>query len=287
MKYCPKCNANYADETYEFCLQDGTLLVELADSQSSPTVFLPDEQQTQVKIKPTEQVQFYPPTQGKDWQSSQVTQIPPQNVPPPVQTSPERSNTAKVIFLTAFAMLTLFGAGFGAWYFISNRQPEIAENKTPNIQNKPTANRTATPTPSATATPTPKPEINTEKIKSEISDELDDWRSATEAGDISAVMEHYADSVSFYGAQKSKSTVRSDKQTAFNKYDSMEVIISNKRITPDESGEKATAVFDKEWTFTGEKVYAGKVQSQFQFVKKDGKWLISGEKDLKVYYVDK
>ena len=100
-------------------------------------------------------------------------------------------------------------------------------------------------------------------------------------------MNNYANSVSFYGSQKSKATVRNDKQTAFNKYDSMEVSLSKISVTPDASGEKATAVFDKEWTFTGEKVYEGKVQSQFQFTKSGGKWLITSEKDLKVYYVRK
>ena len=76
MKYCPKCQTTYEDETYEFCLEDGAVLVEYSEAQSSPTVSL-DEQQTQIKIKPTEQVQFFPPTQAQDWQSSQVTQISP------------------------------------------------------------------------------------------------------------------------------------------------------------------------------------------------------------------
>lgn len=288
MKYCPKCQTNYADETYEFCLQDGTLLV---NSSDSPTVFL-DEQPTQVKLNPTEQVQFYPPTQAQDWQASQVTQIPSQQIsPPPIQspTPPQKSNTARIVFLTALAMFALFGGGFGAWYFIANRQPEIAENKTPNTPNKPTATRTPTPKPSATATPTPTPtpEIDAEKIKSEVTDALNNVKTATENGDIESLMSNYANSISFYGSQKSKATVRKDKEDAFNKYDSMEVSLSQIRVTPDASGEKATAVFDKEWSFIGEKVYEGKVQSQFQFVKSGGKWLITSEKDLKVYYVNK
>jgi ketosteroid isomerase-like protein len=284
MKYCPKCNANYTDETYEFCLQDGTLLVESSDAQSSPTVFLPEEQETQVKIKPTEQIQFFPPTQGQDWQSSQVTQI-----PPPIQNQnqpPQKSNTSRTVLLTALAMLLLFGTSFGVWYFLRGMAGDVAENRTPEIQNKQTATRTPSPKPT-TATPTPTPEIDAEKIKAEIAGELEDWRTATEAGDINAVMNHYADSISFYGAQKSKATVRNDKQTAFNKYDSMEISISNKRISADASGEKAVAVFDKQWSFIGENVYEGKVQSEFKFVKSGGKWLITSEKDLKIYYVNK
>lgn len=288
MRYCPKCQTTYADETYEFCLQDGTLLVNDSDAQSSPTVFL-DEQQTRVKVNPTEQVQFFPPTQGQNWQSSQVTQIPPEQIPPPIQPQPEKSNTAKTVFLTAITMLVLFGGSFGAWYFLGGKSAEVAENKPANNQNKPAATRTPTPKPteSATPTPTPTPKIDADKIKSEVSDTINDWKSSTENGDINSVMSIYADSISFYGSQKSKATVRNDKQTAFDKYDSMEINISNLRITPDDSGEKATAVFDKEWTFIGEKTYDGKVQSQFQFTKSGGKWLITSEKDLKIYYVNK
>lgn len=286
MKYCPKCQTNYEDETYEFCLEDGAVLVEYSEAQSSPTVFL-DEQQTQVKIKPTEQVQFYPPTQAQDWQSSQVTQISPQNIPSPIQSQPPppKSNMAGAVFLTIFGMVALFGAGFGAWYFLGGKQTEVPQNKNTS---SPNATRSTSPKPSANAnTPTPTPELDAVKIKSEVTDAINSWKSATENGDINSVMSFYADSISFYGSQKSKATVRGDKQAAFNKYDSMEITLSNLRITPDASGEKATAVFDKQWVFTGEKVYAGKVQSQFQFVKSGNRWLISGEKDLKVYYVEK
>ncbi len=60
------------------------------------------------------------------------------------------------------------------------------------------------------------------------------------------------------------------------------------KVTPDASGEKATAVFDKEWNFEGaEKYSAGKVQQQLTLGKIGGRWLITGEKDLKTYYVEK
>ena len=111
MRYCPKCQTNYADETYEFCLQDGTLLVNYSDAQSSPTVFLA-EQQTQV---------------------SQVTQIPSEQIPPPIQPQTEKSNTTRTVLLTAFVMLTLFGGGFGAWYFLGGKTPQVVENKSLNV----------------------------------------------------------------------------------------------------------------------------------------------------------
>jgi hypothetical protein len=34
MKHCPKCNFNYADETLEFCLEDGSRLINLASKST-------------------------------------------------------------------------------------------------------------------------------------------------------------------------------------------------------------------------------------------------------------
>lgn len=77
--------------------------------------------------------------------------------------------------------------------------------------------------------------------------------------------------------------MRSDKENAFRQYSGIRLSISNLTVTPDASGERATAVFDKEWVFDGERRFAGKVQSQMQFKKVNGQWLITGERDLRQY----
>ncbi|MDQ3322521.1 MAG: hypothetical protein M3525_08855, partial [Acidobacteriota bacterium] len=70
-------------------------------------------------------------------------------------------------------------------------------------------------------------------------------------------------------------------------YDSVNIDISNLKITQDESGENATALFDKEWNFEGDASNSsGKVRQQLTFSKIGGKWLITGERDLRVYYVN-
>lgn len=291
MKYCPKCQTNYDDASYDFCLQDGERLVELSSSTDMPTIAL-SEEQTIASIKPTEQVRFDVPTNPQNL-PPQVTQISPQFQTPPQTAPSQKTNTTQAVLLTALGMIALFGAAIGGWYFFGNRQTEITENRNIGTQNSnnQNSNRSPSPKPStntnAAKTPTPTPEVDAEAVKSEVSSVLYDWKSATESGDIDDCMSHYADSISFYGSQKSRNTVRGEKQAAFNKYDSMSINLSNMSITPDASGEKATAVFDKEWVFTGEKVYAGKVRSQFQLVKSGGRWLITSEKDVKIYYVRK
>ncbi len=117
---------------------------------------------------------------------------------------------------------------------------------------------------------------------------IDEWESASENLDLDGNLSQYADTVDYYkGGRVSIGKVRADKQRAFEQYDSINFKITNIKVTPDASGEKATAVFDKEWTFEGaDKYSAGKVQQQMTLNKISGKWLITGEKDLKTYYVE-
>jgi hypothetical protein len=73
---------------------------------------------------------------------------------------------------------------------------------------------------------------------------------------------------------------------AYERYEVIDIQLDNIKITP-ESETSASATFDKTWTFkSSKKVSTGSVQQEFTFIKKDGKWLIDGEKDVKVYYVN-
>ena len=40
MKICPKCNETYADDNLNFCISDGEYLVEVNNSEASPTMVL-------------------------------------------------------------------------------------------------------------------------------------------------------------------------------------------------------------------------------------------------------
>lgn len=277
MKQCPNCRTTYTDDSLQFCLQDGTPLTFVANAEQPPVAW--NEPETVVRQRPD------------DWRQSQVTQIHP---------APKKSNTAKVVFLTAFVMLLLFGGAVGAWLLLKNRSGEVAANlnanNSTNLSNRtnstssPEASPKISPTRTAnsnatTATPTPK--IDTEQIKSDVSDRVFAWKFALESGGLNSFMSNYADRLDYYYNSRGvgSGTVRGDKQRAFALYDTFRVKISNLRVTPDASGEKATAVFDKEWQFEGSDNYsAGKVQSQLQFTKIGGKWYVSGEKDLKLYY---
>ena len=303
MKHCPTCQTNYADDTLRFCLQDGTPLAEFSN-QSVPTVFL-TESETLVSPKRVEPLGQTPP----NWEQSQVTRV-----SSPLS-EPKKSNTAIAVLLTALGMFLLFGvAGIGAWLYFKNGKTEVAQNKnfsSPNsngqiFDSNTNSNKNSkispspsdspkisspSPSPLATMTPVvmPTSDFNPEQAKKDVSSKIYSWKSAAESRNLNAYMGNYADTVDYYNKRGASSGfVRNDKQRAFNAFDNMKINLSNMRVSPDSSGESATAVFDKEWVFEGAGKYnAGKVQTQLQLRKIGGQWLITGEKDLKVYYVDK
>ena len=129
--------------------------------------------------------------------------------------------------------------------------------------------------------------VDKEQVKRDVSQKVDSWKSAAESLNLNGYMSNYAGTVDYYNKKgASLSTVRADKQRAFSTYDSMKITLSNMNVTPDATGETATAVFDKEWVFSGAKYSAGKVQTQLKLKKISGQWLITGERDLKVYYTE-
>ena len=294
MKVCPICQSRYTDDTLQFCLQDGANLINEASENSMPTVAFTDEE-TVVKAKQVENPAFdmQNSRQSQSWQPDGAA-----NSQPAVR----KSNTALIVITTILATIVIFGAaGFGAWLYFANKT-EVAQNT--NVKNSfpknsvknsnensavfppSNADETANAQPTATKTPAPR-EFDPEVVKDEVSDTVDSWASLTESRNISAYMNYYADTVDYYSKKGvSAGAVRADKQRAFSAYNTIEMNVSNMRVTPDASGETATAVFDKEWYFeNSEKSSEGKVQSELRLRKIGGAWKITSERDLKVYYV--
>jgi hypothetical protein len=286
MKICPQCQTSYTDDSLRFCLQDGTPLQ--FDSASAPTV----------AWKEPETVVRNPTT----WQ------------PAPEKSEPRKSRLGLAIFLTALVMLGLFGIGaIGAFIYFRNADSGFAKIPTPPVVNKSpspnlntnvltnansitvanaNSNANVAATPTATPTPTPKPTIDpgvSKQIREDVGNVIDEWKAAAENLDLDSHMNQYAPMVDYYRAGKIRlAQVRADKEKAFSRFESINVEISDLTITPDATGENAIAVFDKEWTFdTVERTFSGKVRQQLTLTKTAGAWKISGEKDLKVYFLDR
>jgi len=98
-------------------------------------------------------------------------------------------------------------------------------------------------------------------------------------------MDRYAETVDYYNHHSvGRDVVRKDKQRAFSMFNSINVTISNMDVSLGPDGQTAAAAFDKQWVFIGDHRNEGKVRSQLTFRKVNGEWLITGERDLKVYY---
>ncbi|HEX8287274.1 MAG TPA: hypothetical protein VF556_04725 [Pyrinomonadaceae bacterium] len=300
MKYCPNCQTRYTDDTLRFCLQDGTPLAE--DSIEAPPTVAFGETETIVapkQVEPLPTVQSE--TSAPNWGQNQTTRLPPQQTAPP-----KKSKTFLLVILAALGTLFLLGVGgIGAWLYLRNNSGDVVKN---TAANNPVVNTNANvksnvkTSPSPIATPkndvnsnavntnvnSAPPKVDAEQVKKEVSSRVNSWVSLTQSRNINAYMNLYAPTVDYYNRRGvSSSAIRADKQRAFGNYDSIEMNISNLNVTTDASGESATAVFDKEWVFEGDASYsAGKVQSQLQLKKINGQWLITSERDLKVYYTE-
>jgi len=302
MKHCPNCQTSYTDDTLKFCLQDGSPLAEGSNLVSdTPTVAFNNEEtvMSSRRVEPIRVPIQTTPLPNRE-PIRQTTVVP----PPPAA----RKSNIPLIALTALLTLLALGA-LGAWFYMNDRKTEVAVN----VNTAPKVNRSSDsnlavnaevpvndkesnanftePTRTPNSTPTPKATINPETaqaVTEDVKNTVGEWENASESLDLDGHLSQYAETVDYYTAGKTGlSRIRADKQKAFEAYDLINFNITNMKITPDATGEKATAVFDKEWTFEGaEKNSSGKVQQQLTLNKINGKWLITGERDLKVYYIN-
>jgi hypothetical protein len=286
MMICPTCNARYEDDTLKFCLEDGTPLVPGAVTEA-PTVAFGDIE-TVVS-----------PRGGGGGQASGGWD-PSRPAPSFVSRPPARkSNTGLAVLLTALGMLIIFGiVGAGAWVYFSGRKGESSQNNSltsigtnNNATTNSKPNTRSSPSPAvngwSNTSPSPAEPANAEEVKKEVAKTIFTWKSTAESHDLDSYMGNYADTVDYYlkkGA--SRAFVRSDKQKAFDLFDSINVDITNVTVTPGPTGQEASAVYDKEWEFEGKKRSAGKVRQEMQFKKVNGEWLITAEKDIKIYYTE-
>ena len=305
MKICPQCQTAYTDDNLQFCLQDGARLTAQSDSQDfgeTETVVSPKYTPDKTLVSPG----FSTNKVNVDWQQTGNPGSNNFNIPFSDQ-QPPKSKTGLTVALTILVTLLLVGGGIAGYYFyrrsqktetaqnINNNSVQVNANSSNKKTNANAANANADwnkTTPSPTATPTPQPTLDPQEkkeVETGVKTVIEDWKDSTENLDLDSHISSYADTVDYYNAGKvSSDKVRADREKAFSTYDNLKVNIDNVKITPDATGKKAVVVFDKEWNFyNDEKSNSGKVQQQLTFEKINGSWLITGEKDLKVYYVEK
>jgi hypothetical protein len=299
MKLCPLCKNRYTDDTLVFCLQDGAPLVAASNPESGePTVSFGEGD---IPPRRTENAGA-----GMDDLPENDDIETRERIPRTVAETgaADRSNTLRTVLATIAAMIALFVVigGIGAiYYFVSgggasNASKSAMPGSDSNAADANGETTVPTPVPSATATvkptatPQASPTIDRETVRSAVERRLAVWKRAAEHRDLDALLSCYSDKLDYYFSRRGveKSFVRNNKSGAFEKYDTISITISNLSITVGDRGDSAIATFDKGWRFEGGgKVSKGMVRSQVSFkLFGNGAWLINGEKDLKVYFVD-
>lgn len=270
MKVCPKCNSSYTDETLNFCLTDGVPLLEQESLskenwQEAETIFdanLEVHQFPQRDTSPNSKSETNSKLHLKtnSFSTSQAAKSRPYLFP----------------LLGVLAVLLAVGGIFW-WLYVNPSPPANVANKQ-NPTGQKDSKRTTVPL-------TPEQE---NQVKKEVSDFLENWRATNEKKDIEKHISHYANTLEIYYDKSGvdKNIVRSDRLRAYQRYESISLGIDNAKVTP-ESADSATIVFDKTWTMkSAEKTSTGSVQQELHVNKQSNKWLINGEKDLKVYYIN-
>lgn len=314
MKRCPTCQRTYTDDSLRFCLQDGTALLSesSASFDASATLVLPEGggarggEPPPTEVLGQQKAQTLPMPNAAQTAPPQPPRATVHDAPEATVHSPQAQSSALVIGLAAtVAILLLALGGMGAWMLLrddkggatkearsgdkQNDTTEQAANGNGRAASSPSpvpSSQTPTPSPTATATAPP---VDQAAIRAQVTDTLNAWAAASMAHDIERHMSYYAGTLDQYysSTNVSSARVRAERERAYAIYSTIDIRLSNISVTVDTSGERANATFDKTWNFTGSKYSSGSVQQRIWLTKIGGRWLITGEKDLKVYYVNK
>ena len=312
MKRCPTCQRAYADESLSFCLEDGALLLSEGNGPatiSDPNATIPASSPSHRSSFPTE-VLDAGTVKSETILRSQPTLAEEPRVTArdvfgstPTAPPPTAHNTTLVVGLTVIATLILLAlGGVGAWFLFKGDKPtgptqtELNQNQNhgaqPPIVNS-NLNNTAIPdanTSPATSVSPVASQVDVAAVRDQVTAVLNGWTSDSRAHDLDTHMSYYADTLdTYYNASNvDASRVRADRARAYALYTTIDIELSNLKITADPGGDTASAVFDKTWTFEGsEKYSSGSVHQKIWLTKIAGRWRITGEKDLQVYYVNR
>lgn len=306
MKHCPTCQRRYADDTLNFCLEDGAPLAPVNPSTDETLTLDAGEPPPTEILDPAFAQTLKARSQPGATARQEARDTRRDEAPHFAATAPTARSTTSVVAVTVVATILLLGlGGLGAWLLLRD-STEVAgggsQNTTPTPGYTPTPTPTGTSTPPASPTPTsPSPTPTPQPTRTpgggettgasrEVAGALEGWRRTMSTPDVDAHMVYYADVLHTYYNSRNVGVqvVRDNVARAFSTYSSRDVRISNLQIEVDASGERAVATFDKTFEFRSPgKTYAASGLNRFWYEKMGGRWLITGEKDLKIYYVNK
>jgi ketosteroid isomerase-like protein len=262
-------------------------------SDAPPTEIIRPEDMPTANIEqavPTTEQQRARPTALNGSQQPSVT-----GMAAPAPTA--RSNTPVVALSIVVAVLLIALGGIITWVMMRDRRQTEQQQTRTTTSNQTETRQSNTPpvnsnanTSVATATPQASPSVDVAAAQKEIQSVLNAWAAAVRQRNLDEHMKYYAGTLDVYynATNVSRDRVRDEREAAFSKYTSMDMQVSNLTIQVEPQGTRATATFDKTFEFSNdEKTFSGSGLNRFWFTKTGGLWRITGEKELKNYYVNK
>jgi ketosteroid isomerase-like protein len=273
MKYCSLCQTQYSDETMQFCLQDGTLLTSAAKQSTIDTIAF-NNPLTIEKIQQTEEMRVQLP-----FQTQQRIESP----------QAENKKSLRMFWTIGLPILVVFGiAGLGSVFYLNKQNTADKVFASNTIDKKVSANTSSVETVADNPKQTQPAASENGEPKEEISEFINSWKKAFESRNLTEFTAKYAEKVDYLERNETElKEIRSEMQKIFTDYKEIELTLSNLHIAIDAEDDKATAIFDKEWSYESEKdLLEGKQHIKLQFEKIANDWKIVSEKVLKTYYVE-
>jgi hypothetical protein len=281
VRACPECGAE-------------TPLISGPGSQTLPLRAGPDFNAGELAAQPSPQ--FLPPPRFSDAAGSPSFQPRPAAHAVPADSQSRPSRTPLVVAVSVLATVCVMAVGFiavRAWLTkdqaAGRRRVEIVTPAAAAPMPSATATQAAGSQPAASSPSAVNTTADARAIEQEVTAALNGWAAASEAHDLDAHMSYYADTLDTYYrlSNVSSARVRADRARAYDTYSRLNVRLSRVEVTPYASGARAEAVFDKTFEFESDsKRLTGSVRQEVWLSKINGRWLITGEKDLQVYYLN-
>ena len=241
-----------------------------------------------------------------------VPPAPPESAPVKSTQSPVPKNTPgplNIVIVTAVFVLLAIVYGsiliYSLFYNLFNipearkspciEKPVISASATPSGSGAYSSHGSNSPSPSASVeqpapslspvqpSPLPSPPAADEK---EVRTILADYNRSMEEKDLLRHISYYADRLDVYYNRTScpRDYVYKDKQRAIEKYRTIKITMDNvvmHMLNPS----TIEVLLDKEWDCRSSSVFAGKERQRLTFRKFNTRWMITGEEELKVYWV--
>jgi len=188
MKYCPKCRSQYTDNTLRFCLQDGSRLDEVRETEI-PTVVLDETPTATRHPDPSNRYETNPDAAGRLSDNG---------------VEKKRSMLVPVLVVSLGAIALFIAGAAATWMYLSGRkvvsgnntivvntspsEGNVNANRMPRISPPPLNNNSLTPpvTPAS-------PPVDRGQAESEISGTIDRWNSQAEDLDLDRRNGSYAE----------------------------------------------------------------------------------------------